>query len=215
MVKKKSMGKSSKVNENYIHKCGLVQVEIKNNVTSISNMGFTADQVIEIMNFYLLFAPILKPDNKDKSLFGLKSLLDYGWAGQQLSKLEGLLLRFSGINNFYLIKADTIDATLDEMNLGDKICIEHPRAVLKQNVKIKLLEDGSVNIDSQETRMQCLFRHIRNSIAHNHTYLFGNGNILIEDCDENKKVSARILMPKNALLKWIDIIETGPEVLKR
>ena len=72
-----------------------------------------------------------------------------------------------------------------------------------------VLPDGSTEIKQHETRMECLFRHFRNAIAHNHTYLFDNENIMFEDCDESGKISARILMPKNALLTWIEIVRSG------
>lgn len=107
---------------------------------------------------------------------------------------------------FCLIKSDDIVNTLDSMNLTEKICVEHPRAVLKQNFKVTVLEDGTAVIAQQESRLECLFRHIRNSLAHNHTYLFENNNILLEDCEENGKVSARILIPRDSLLEWIKII---------
>lgn len=124
-----------------------------------------------------------------------------------ISKLEGKLLKSSGISTFCFIKSDSISETLEEMNLGDKICIDHPRAVLKQSIKVTIYEDCKVEVKQQETRMECLFRHIRNSLAHNHTYLFDNGNILLEDCDDNGKISARILMPKDALIEWMKIIK--------
>ena len=64
------------------------------------------------------------------------------------------------------------------MDLADEICIQHPRAVMKQNCSVSIQEDGTTIINQNETRMECLFRHIRNSFAHNHTYLFDNDNIL-------------------------------------
>ena len=60
--------------------------------------------------------------------------------------------------------------------------------------------------------MECLFRHIRKTLAHNRTYQFENGNILLEDVDDNEKVSARILLSKRTLLDWIDIIAPPKQV---
>ena len=194
------------INENYIHACDSTQEEILSKTKSISQMEYTKEQVVEIVEFYLFNAPVLKSDKKDDS-FGQKSLKDYGWAGTSaMSKLEGRLLKAAGMSIFCFIKSDIIDETLDSMNLGSKICTEHPRAVLKQNAKVVVYEDGSTEIRQQETRMECLFRHLRNAIAHNHTYLFDNGNILIEDCDDNGKISARLLMPKDALIEWMRIV---------
>lgn len=200
------MATNKRVNENYIHHCGSVQIEIASHIVSLSDMGYDASQTVKIIDFYLFHAPILKND-KSSNAFGLKSLKEFGWIGPQaLSKLEGQLLKASNISFFCFIKSDTIDGTLESMNLGDRICVEHPRAVLKQNAKAFIHEDGGTELRQQETRMECLFRHIRNSLAHNHTYLFNNGNIMLEDTDDNGKISARILMPKLALLTWIDIV---------
>ena len=193
-------------NENYVHSCDSVQEEILSKINSIAQMGFTEEQIVKIVEFYLFNAPVLKSDKKD-DVFGLKSLKEYGWTGTSaMSKLEGRLLKSAGISIFCFIKGDSIDETLDSMNLGSKICTEHPRAVLKQNAKVVLYEDGSTEIRQQETRMECLFRHIRNAIAHNHTYLFDNGNILIEDRDDNGKISARLLMPRDTLIEWMRIV---------
>ena len=92
------------------------------------------------------------------------------------------------------------------MDLDDTICSKHPRAVIKQNVSVKVLEDGSTEISARETRMECLFRHIRNSFAHNRMYYFEEGNILLEDRDDNGQISSRILISKQALIDWIGII---------
>ena len=196
------------INENYIHVCDSSQEELLPKARPISQMGYTKEQVIKIVEFYLFNAPVLK-SKKDNS-FGLKTLNDYGWSGTSaMSKLEGKLLTAAGMSIFSFIKSNSIDETLDSMNLGTKICTEHPRAVLKQNVKVVVFEDGSTEIRQQETRMECLFRHLRNAIAHNHTYLFDNGNVLIEDCDDNEKISARLLIPKDALTEWIRIVKNS------
>lgn len=195
------------VNENYNHVCDSNKESILAKATPISKMGFSSDQVIEIVEFYLFNAPVLKSD-KAKDAFGLCSLKDYGWTGTaSMSKLEGQLLKAANMSIFCFIKSDTIDETLASMGFGEKMCVDHPRAVLKQNVKVVSFEDGSTEIRQQETRMECLFRHLRNSIAHNHTYLFDNGIVMIEDRDDNGKISARILAPKSILIEWMKIVK--------
>lgn len=199
------------INENFLHNCGLSKVKIKDKIKSITDMNFDNKQVIDILDFYLFHAPVLK-SGKDADEFGLKSLKNYGWFGNSaINKLEGQLLKASSIAVFCFIKSDSIIHTLESMDLADEICIQHPRAVMKQNCSVSIQEDGTTIINQNETRMECLFRHIRNSFAHNHTYLFDNDNILLEDCDESGKISARILMPKNALIEWMDIIKKTNE----
>jgi hypothetical protein len=195
------------INENYIHNCGFQQHAVKTYIKSIADMGFDAQECVDILKFYVFNAPVLT-SNKAGNSFGLKSLKEYGWAGNQdMSKLEGRLLKSAKLGMFCFLKSDSISQTLDAMNLGKKVCIEHPRSVIRQNCKASAKEDGSVHIDQKETRMECLFRHIRNSLAHNRTYDFNNGNIMLEDCDENGKISARIIIPKRALIDWMKIIK--------
>lgn len=195
------------VNENYIHNCGGKKVEIKKYIKPLTEMEIDKDKLLELIVFYLFNAPVLSA-SKPKNDFGLKSLKDYGWVGNSdMVKLEGRLLRAAGLGMFCFIKSDSINQTLESMDLQDKICIEHPRAVLKHNCSPQLREDGSFSITQHETRMECLFRHIRNSLAHNHTYFFDNGYVLLEDCDDSEKVTARILIPKDALIEWVSIIK--------
>ncbi len=194
------------INENFFHNCGEAKVALNNCKKAISEMGYSAQQVIDILDFYLFHAPVLRSDKTDDG-FGLRRLSDFGWKGQpDMSRLEGRLLKSSNIGTFCFIKSDAISQTLKAMDLEGIICSTHPRAVIKQNIVVKVLEDGSTQITPKETRMECLFRHIRNSFAHNHTYCFESGNIMLEDCDDNKKVSARILLPRFALIEWMDII---------
>ncbi|MCD7958868.1 MAG: hypothetical protein LUF89_05060 [Ruminococcus sp.] len=106
------------------------------------------------------------------------------------------------------------------------ICIDCPRGVLKWRYKTVITEDETVkyvytsNSNSlqdedetnkyHETMLSCLFRHIRNSFAHNNTYFFENGNVLFVDFDINKELSAMLLIKKQVLLEWRDLIIAGP-----
>lgn len=195
-------------NPNYTHACLSPLIAPKQCICSIADAGYTCDEFKSIIEFYVLNAPILKSDKSD--LFGLKNLKDYGWRGNgDMNKLERELLKDSKIHSFCFIKASTIHDTLEQMLLGENgWCAEHPRAVLKQEFGVTVTEDGKVEISNSETRMECLFRHIRNALAHNHVYVFDNGNILLEDMEiQSKSVTARILLSKNTLLNWINIVK--------
>ena len=160
---------------------------------------------MKIINFYIFNAPILK--NGTSNGFN-KSLKDYGWGTTQnnANKLERSLLKASKLGNFIFLKSSTIENTIDSMDLNSSICISHERAVLKLNGKVTAEEDGSFVFTESETRMESLFRHIRNSFAHNRTYIFDNDFILLEDCDDSNKITAKILIEIKTLLKWIDVI---------
>ncbi|MDO4492747.1 MAG: hypothetical protein Q4C53_02550 [Clostridia bacterium] len=101
------MGKKY-TNENFLHNCGSGKVAIKDHIKAITEMKFQNQQVIDLLDFYLFHAPILK-SNKNDDGFGLKSMKDYGWVGNsETNKLEGRLLRASGIGVFCFVKADSI-----------------------------------------------------------------------------------------------------------
>ncbi len=206
------------INENFIHNCNCDKVNIKDYMKSMTELTWSNDELFQIIDFYLCHAPIVKASKKiDGNLFGLKKLRDYGWFGNSgkegLTKLEGLLLQSSNIQNFCMLNSNSIDDTLKSMHMYDEICSVHPRSVLKRNVKIEVLENNSVNINPTETRMEALFRHIRNSLAHNRLYGFDNGNIMLEDINEKKKITARILISKNTLLDWIPIIKCENDII--
>lgn len=191
-------------NKNYTHICDTSLEKLEDNVLDLSKVGYSDDEIKKIIEFYLLNAPIAKSVETKK--FGLKDLKEYGWCGKSdMNQLEKLLLSKSKLQIFCFMRSDTISDTLKQMLLNDNICSTHPRAVLKQNFKVKVLESGKVEIDSLESRMECLFRHIRNAIAHNRIYCFSNNNILLEDSD-GSKLSARILIHKKTLIDWIDVI---------
>lgn len=193
-------------NENYIHSCKSQSVELAHKKISFSAISYTNDEFKTIISFFLLEAPIEK--EKTDGSKNQKSLKDYEWYGNpKLSNLERELLKSSDIPMFCFIKSDSINETLKQMLLFDNICTEHPRAVLKLNYKVTVYESGQTELQTTESRMECLFRHIRNALAHNCIYSFENGNILLEDIETNKSISARILIKKDTLLEWIKIIK--------
>lgn len=208
------MANRKHVNENYIHSCDGEQLNPDDYICSVLDMGFSDLKTIELLRFYLFNPAVLKSDAKTRR-YGQKSLRDYEWVGSRdMNRLEGRLLIASGIQMFCFIKCDSIVQTLESMNLkpGVRICVEHPRAVIQQKAIAAAREDGSIVNGAKETRMECLFRHLRNSFAHNCTYLFPNGNVLIEDCSEDgKSISARILIPREALVRWATTVEAGPD----
>lgn len=193
-----------KTNENYMHECDSAKYNLKRCIQSISAI-YSEQDFKTIAEFYLLNAPVLKSGKSDA--FGLKSLHEYNWRGNSdMNKLERELLKSSGLSFFCFIKASSIDDTLIQMNLEGDICGSHPRAVMLQNCSATIHENGQVEVKASETRMECLFRHIRNSIAHNHTYILGEDAIVLEDIDTNSKITARIMLFKKTLIEWIPII---------
>ena len=198
-------------NENYVHICESNKVDIHKYHKSITCI-YSERKLVDVLDFYL-FHPLILKDEKQNARFDQKCLKEYGWFGTRgrnsLSCLEGKLLRCAEIGSFCILKSDKITETATSLGLdGDRICVEHPRAIMKQLSEITLLENGQIRINDKEKRLVCLFRHIRNSIAHNCTYLFENGNVMFDDYEDDdlKNLTARIIMNQNTLVEWIKII---------
>ncbi|MDM8271571.1 hypothetical protein [Thermophilibacter provencensis] len=168
---------------------------------------YSPEEFARLVQFYVLDRPFdQKVEDRAKTLEG------YGWKGNpQSTKLERLLLQQSGIQQFIILGSNSIKETLKIMKLDEEICADHPRALLHRPTKIKLNEDGSITRASNDNRMQCLLKNIRNGIAHGQTYIFPNGAILLEDKADEGAVTARILVRKESLLNWIDVIQAGSQ----
>ncbi|MDR3364489.1 MAG: hypothetical protein LBS91_06030 [Clostridiales Family XIII bacterium] len=193
---------------NHMHSCNGETVVLREFTGSLSDSSLTKAEIILIVNFYLFHAPVISNSLGTQDKFGHMRLRDYGWAdARHMNQLERLLLAGSSIPSFIMLKSESIKGTLSSMLLDDIVCIEHPRAVMKINSDVKISEANEVKVSTKETRMECLFRHIRNSLAHNCIYVFANGNILLEDSDEKENLSARILIQPKSLIDWIEIIK--------
>ena len=187
-----------------LHKCeGRTENPIGYSI-SLRESSFSEHECSILWDFYVSHA--ISEKNR------VDNLLTYGWAQTTSKKdghpaLEKSLADAAGLTEFHLIRSSDIKDTLNAMNLtGARICIEHPRAVMKWNAIAKVNEDEKLEFANSESRVTCILRHVRNSLAHNNTYFFQNGMIMLED-KENTKITARILMRQSALLNWIEIID--------
>ena len=203
------MTKIVKVNENYQHACDGMHVKMTDWLKPLSKAGYSDSEFAAIVDFYVLQPCVAKGDKSSSQ--NPRTLGSLGWGSgegnQSLSKLEGLLLKNSGMSSRVMMKSRTITATLEAMNLNGEICIEHPRCVLRWDTKVELEEDGEIKKTTNGTRVGTLLRHVRNAIAHSQTYVFSNGMIMLEDKGDGGLVTARILLRKETLLDWIDIID--------
>lgn len=184
---------------NYMHNCIEKKVNLNKCKKGLENTKLTKMMIAEIYTFYLKFSEEQKPFEK------------YLWRGMSdengLNKLESLLLQASEIQSFCMLKSNSIDETIKKMDLYEKICFLHPRSVIKLDTAIEYTEDGVFKFTKVEIRMNCLIRHIRNSLAHNQIYVFDNDMILLEDKNEKEGITARILIKSETLYKWMKIIK--------
>lgn len=191
-------------NENYAHECESELISRDCLRASFVEVGFSLIELEAIVDFYITNTPIRK--SEDASGSG-RWLGEYGWKGaSDLRSLESRLLRVSGITSFVMLKSSKADETIKAMKLGDEICAEHPRAVLTQECRTTVNEDGSISNTVRESRMVCLFRHVRNAIAHGQSFVLPNNNLILEDKNDFGK-TASILIPSKTLVDWIRIVD--------
>ena len=189
----------------FVHSCSDAKIEMSLYHLALKESGFTENQINILWDFYVSRSFAAATGNPI-------SLETCGWDDSQ-SKTNGFpalefeLASASGISSFCIIRNKTIKDTLSQMDLAnDRICISHPRAVLTQNFTYESDENEIVKIKSTESRINAIFRHIRNSFAHGNTYFFPNGNCLLIDKDRTKTTAA-ILIPKQSLWDWISIVD--------
>ena len=55
---------------------------------------------------------------------------------------------------------------------------------------------------------ESILTHIRNALAHGNTYLFKNGNMMLEDIAmDGKTITARMVLHQKTLIDWIKVID--------
>lgn len=152
---------------------------------SVLDLGFTDSEVIKIIRFYLV-------------QYIDKKVNDYGWKGFKLLSLLEKRLQSELINCTSIFQEQkTIESILKRDEFKDSTMINQSNSVL------------IVQRKKEENKIDCLLRHIRNAIAHSKIYSFPSGNIMLEDKVINGLSTARILLHKEVLLRWIDIIQNG------
>lgn len=187
------------------HRCDEAKVEKNLYRRSLKDSGFNDYQCNTIWDFYVARSFAAATGNQI-------SLDNFGWKNTN-SKVDGLpaleerMKTAASLPEFCIIRSRTINDTLAAMDLlNSRICISHPRAVIMQDFSFESDENEQVKIKSGESRINAIFRHIRNSFAHGNTYFFENGMCLLEDKDKGK-ITAEILVSKQSVLDWIQIVD--------
>jgi hypothetical protein len=189
----------------FIHSCNDVKIKKGSYHLSLKESGFTDAQIKILWDFYV--SRSFAASTGDPI-----SLETCGWHDTQsktdgLPVLESALAAAAGLASFCIIRNKTIRDTLGQMDLSnERICVSHSRAVLAQSFTYESDENETIKIKSAESRINAIFRHIRNSFAHGNTYFFPNGNCLLIDKD-GSKTTAAILIPKESLWDWIAIVD--------
>ena len=134
-----------------------------------------------------------------------KSLKEYGWGKKSktndFKELKRRLIEFGEMNEKYFVCEDNFEKLKSALTKNQ--LIDFPKDI--ENQKVVFKKDKSSMIDS-------LIFHIRNAFAHGRVALYKNGQyIVMEDINPKSKViSARMILKKETLMKWIYIIRKGP-----
>ena len=100
-----------------------------------------------------------------------------------------------------------IETELEDMGLsGNSVCQKCKRFLCKRSTQ-NCKRDKS----RKETELECLLRHIRNSIAHGHVFVTKAGNyinVLLEDINpKNDNITARLVCRQSDLVNWKKILQ--------
>ncbi len=155
----------------------------------------------KILSFYLFKIPV-----KDVSSLSIE-FSDYGWNKYNYRKLLTLM-------------KESLIATLpkSKSKLAKDNILFYP---LKSSDDVEMVlnsvkeENSSAYIIFKLTstsKLESIFRHIRNSFAHGNFYIDSKRNYHLEDYYHDKYTS-KILLNEKTLLAWIDVITKGPKDL--
>lgn len=163
---------------------------------------FNDSDLFKIVVFFVFHSPC-----SELSVMG-RTLLEYGWKmpWRKPYKLN-LQLKEASSNHNLIFSAKSygdMDKALEKANLKD----EFPLNLETERVCV---------YDNLNNQFMSTFYHIRNAFAHGRLNMMDvNGEcvFVLEDIVKNRKkgickVSARMILRKNTLLKWIEIIENG------
>lgn len=182
---------ANKINEdNYIH-ADTPAKWIKNSIDeNLKDEGFR-----KILDFFVIFTPCKELSERAKSLEDV-----HGW------------------NNTYTLKKAMRIAPQKEsiFAFGEKW--EEMKDVLIETQLVSNFpldnenERGCFYKKSNQNQLECIFYHIRNCFAHGRFDIIKKKDdwiICMEDFGQKHRLSARMILKKSTLLKWIEIIEGG------
>lgn len=158
---------------------------------------------ISIIVFFVFHVPVSDVSARAKSLecyqWGAKSKKD------DYKKLKRRLIKYGNMSKESFI-CEGGWASLRQSIIDNDLFYGFPHVINRERVtfrKSKLGENDS------------LLSHIRNSFAHGRLSFYRENDstyIAMEDIDDKKHVSARMILSKVTLLRWKEIISLGPFV---
>lgn len=156
----------------------------------------------QIIIFYVFHVPVSGVSARAKPLDS------YGWGAKSgnadFKLLKKRLIKYSSIKEKLFRCEDAwvdLKQAFQATNLSD-----FPTDIACERVAYRKAKSGESD---------SLLSHIRNSFAHGRLSFYANGEdvyIAMEDIDNKKHISARMILNKQTLLRWKMIIEAGPSM---
>ncbi len=123
-----------------------------------------------------------------------------GWKQHSVNKLYMEMMKQLSIeDNVWLVKSSKTHSDIQKKLSENKV----------HGISLQMNEFICVEKLSSENRVSCIFRHIRNAIAHGR-YKKKDGLVLFEDMSRNgKNITGRLLLKEETLISWIEIFNAG------
>lgn len=160
-----------------------------------------AQDIFEIMKFFVIRTPYAQTSLKGVPLSA------HGWKGNSIKTLKEKLQAELCNKNLFFIQESANDMKNALVAAG--LVDDFPTNCTHE----------AVCYTKKDNQIQGLCYHIRNCFAHGRFLLKKNGTnsfFAFEDISiykKQRKVSARMILKKSTLLKWIEIIEGGEKNL--
>ena len=177
----------------------------------------------ELLDFYLLRCPYAKSDQSAASSALSLNLSDNGWKKEKLHQLmQWVGSHFVDERGSLLLSfkvSDSVNDTIQDYGLDvDNPATAPNRCVLQIKNKINVFESGECTVRLSEAYATCLFRHIRNSLAHGNYRITNQGHVLLLDtsskmntANASKKYTCGLLCEVSFLETLKQLVENRPE----
>lgn len=187
--------------------------------------GFTAEERLELLDF--LFVKPLSDEEFREDVLRSHNWIKENDISDASSFYTAVLSSAMLKQSIFYVKGITFDMfqsfgcdlfTPQNVVSGIAKCSFTPcRAILQQTIpplKAELNDDMVVEISyknekNEEPLIQCLFRHLRNSIAHDYTYVKGDDVLFIDFAPKMTQITALIFVKKKVLTQWISLLKCG------
>lgn len=169
---------------------------------------FADNELFRIVTFFVFHSPCAELSSM------CRSLEEYGWATPWKKPFHlNKQLKQAATNQQLLFSAqnyDALETALDKANLKDNF----PSDFLTERICI---------YNNMNNQFLSVFFHLRNAFAHcrlNMVDVDGECVFILEDMIHEKKhnrckLSARMILRKSTLLRWIDLIEGGGKIYEK